>query len=192
MHIIDNFLDETTFNGIKSTMLSSGFPWNYAQVKSGRNVDNTPTKEIEHYSNQQMYHNFHGFDHAIHKTHSQTMKIIWPILKKIQPAALGRIKANLQFHTEHQYQTPFHTDMSLMPKNVPYMTAVFYLNTNNGYTILKDSDEKIYSYENRFVVFDGHRSHAGSTCTDSKIRAVINLNFIPGLDTNFVDNIIYD
>jgi len=191
MFIIDNYLDEETFNGMKNTMLSSSFPWNYAQVKSGKNTHNTPQEEIEHYSNQQMYHEFHGFEHAIHKTHSQTMKIIWPLLKKIQPAVLGRIKANLQFHTQTQYQSPFHTDMTLMPKDVPYYTAVFYLNTNDGYTILEDTDEKIYSYENRFVVFDGHRAHAGSTCTDSKIRAVINLNFIPSVDTKFADNIIY-
>ena len=56
------------------------------------------------------------------------------------------------------------------------MTAVFYVNTNNGYTIF-ESGEKVSSVENRMVIFDSNILHTGTTCTDERVRCVLNFNY---------------
>ena len=55
-------------------------------------------------------------------------------------------------------------------------TAIFYVNSNNGYTVFENG-LKVDSQENRLVVFNSDLLHAGTTCTDQKIRCVINFNF---------------
>ena len=54
--------------------------------------------------------------------------------------------------------------------------AVFYLNTNNGYTKLHDGT-RVCSKENRLLLFDAKLPHCSTNCTDQKIRLNINLNF---------------
>ena len=58
---------------------------------------------------------------------------------------------------------------SILIYKFPYKTAVFYVNTNNGYTEFEDGT-KVESVENRIIFFDGSRPHNSSTCTDQKIR----------------------
>jgi hypothetical protein len=55
-------------------------------------------------------------------------------------------------------------------------TAIYYVNSNNGYTKFK-SGEEIKSLENRLIVFKCNLLHSGTTCTDEKRRVVINFNF---------------
>ena len=58
------------------------------------------------------------------------------------------------------------------------LTAIFYINTNNGYTYFEDG-QKIESIENRMVMFPSNIPHAGATCTDEDRRVVLNLNYLP-------------
>ena len=55
-------------------------------------------------------------------------------------------------------------------------TSIFYMNTNNGYTKFEDGT-KIESVANRLVSFPSNMKHKGSSCTDEKIRVVINFNY---------------
>jgi len=57
-------------------------------------------------------------------------------------------------------------------------TAIFYINTNNGWTNFKNGD-KVESVENRLVIFDSNLEHEGVTCTDEIRRLVINFNYVP-------------
>ena len=50
------------------------------------------------------------------------------------------------------------------------------MNTNNGRTDFKDGI-KVNSVENRLVVFPSNLEHTIVTCTDKKIRVVINFNY---------------
>ena len=83
-----------------------------------------------------------------------------------------RIKANLNVATKKHIKRDLHTDF-----DVPCITAIAYMNTNNGYTIFEDGT-KIESVENRVLIFDSQLRHAGIPCTDEKRRVVINFNFI--------------
>ena len=62
--------------------------------------------------------------------------------------------------------------------NLGQKTAIFYLNSNNGYTLFKD-DTRVFSQENRLCLFNGHIEHAGASCTNAKRRVVLNINYIP-------------
>jgi hypothetical protein len=57
-------------------------------------------------------------------------------------------------------------------------TAIFYINSNDGYTIFKKNKKIIKSKENKFIYFKSNSEHAGTTCTDQKVRVVINFNYI--------------
>jgi hypothetical protein len=100
--------------------------------------------------------------------------MIEPILAVVNPSAIMRIKANLTVATDRIIEYPFHVDI----KNFKGTTAVFYVNNNDGYTIFKDGSV-VESKENRLVIFNSEILHAGTTCTDAKIRCVINFNYYP-------------
>ena len=89
----------------------------------------------------------------------------------VNVASVVKIKANLNPRTKNVLVHGFHTD-------VPFdcMTAILYINTNNGYTIF-DNGYKVESVENRFLMFPSQLKHSGSTCTNAKRRVVINFNY---------------
>ena len=92
---------------------------------------------------------------------------------------LIRVKANLRSKSASFDPAPFHTDCNWLTKREPtpkWKTAIFYVNNNNGYTFFENSDVKIESKENRFVVFDSDIAHSGTAATDDH-RYVINFNW---------------
>ena len=89
------------------------------------------------------------------------------------PKALIRIKANAypkngnkiikhRPHIDHDFE---------------HKGAIFYLNTNNGYTKF-ETGEVVKSVRNTFVEFDNGIKHTGATCTDNYRRLVLNVNYI--------------
>ena len=88
------------------------------------------------------------------------------------PKSLIRIKANAYPKNGNKIikHRP-HIDNSFEHKG-----AIFYLNTNNGKTILKDGTE-IDSIANRMLLFDSSKSHSSTNCTDAKMRFNININY---------------
>jgi hypothetical protein len=56
-------------------------------------------------------------------------------------------------------------------------TSILYLNTNNGGTKFRDSDEFVQSKKNRLVTFPTSTFHAGVMSTNAKLRFVLNMNY---------------
>ena len=102
-------------------------------------------------------------------------QIVEPIVKYLNPESLIRIKANLIPKTEFRHVFEYHTDT--LSKSNGRKTAIYYVNSNNGVTILEDGTE-IESIGNRLVIFDQKISHTGTTCTNEKVRCLINFNYI--------------
>ena len=82
-----------------------------------------------------------------------------------------RIKGNLYQSTETIFHHDNNTDYDFSHRG-----AIFYLNTNNGLTVLEDTIE-IKSIENRLLIFDASRPHHSTTCSDDKCRVNVNFNF---------------
>ena len=159
MRIIDNFLKEDDFIRIQSLMLSDKFTWNFSIVdERSYDIDD--------------YHFSHVFN-----PEDNFFGLTIPFIDKIQEHSdvrkIIKIKANLQPRTNKNIIQSFHTDFPIDWKN---KTAVYYLNTCNGYTLFAD-ETKVESIANRFVMFDGHLEHTGVTCTDEPARFVINFNW---------------
>lgn len=158
--VIDNFLPEMYLRRLQNTLLSENFPWYFIQYK-------TDATEIHDLNKFQFSHTF-----CNRLTVNSSMEIVRPFIDMIEPIAIYRVKANLQPITESHHTSLYHVDG---PTN-NMTSSIFYLNTNNGYTLFRDGT-KIESIENRFVTFDASLEHCATTCTDTKCRVVINFNY---------------
>lgn len=163
--VVDNFLEEEYFKQLQSVLMSDGdFPWYYN--------DGVVNDEDKDPNNYQFTHTFYdGFS-----PRSEYYNMIVPIIEILEPTALMRIKANLLTKTERHVEHGFHIDILNIKEENKSKTAILYINTNNGYTVFEDG-ALIDSIENRIAIFDSRLMHTGSTCTDEKVRVVINFNY---------------
>ena len=160
--IIDNFLSKEEFNCIKNHILNPGFSWNLSP---------SVTEEKEHLPITSSYYFTHLFWSQFSYNIDPNVKIFAPILDKVSCKAIMRIKANLYPSTEKIMHHIEHSD-----EDYPHRGAIFYLNTNDGFTILEDEIE-VESVENRILLFDPSKSHRSTTCTNDKCRINVNFNF---------------
>lgn len=162
MKIIDNFIDQESFDILQKTMIGDDnqFAWYHSHYKNfkGDGMSQFIHMFFMPYTYQSNFH-----------------PLIHPILDKLQATALIRIKANLTMKTPKPHTCHFHVDVAENYKHSK--TAVFYVNTNNGYTLFKKGKKKVASVANRIVIFDAKEEHTTVTQTDTNIRVVINLNF---------------
>ena len=154
---IDNFLHIDIFKKLKFFLMSEETPW-YFKEHMTKN-DNFFFNHCFYNSNKPQSHVFEEF--------------IIPILLKLKCNALIEARANLMLKKNICYQSKFHIDRPFNCK-----TAIFYINTNNGYTVLDENKKiKIKCIENRMLMFDSEILHAAFSQTDEERRIVINFNY---------------
>ncbi len=178
IRVIDNFLPQDCFDSMWEFISSKDFIWNKGLIISSKE---TPFFDVcdEKY-NFQFYHEFYGYNEAL----SDVFKpIVVPFIEVIcgvgkvnhnmDPVrSLIRAKINFNPCADKIIEHSLHTDVSHLGST----TAVFYFNTNNGYTMFEDGT-KIESVANRFIMFPCHLKHTGTTCTDQQGRYVMNINY---------------
>tara|TARA_B100001996_G_C18635011_1_gene583340 strand:+ start:45 stop:551 length:507 start_codon:yes stop_codon:yes gene_type:complete len=125
------------------------------------------------FKNMQMVHYF--YEH--HTPNKQTVELIYPILEKVQPCAVIKIKANLVMATDTIVEHGLHRDVEGAEHLNDLKTSILYLNDNDGYTKFEDGT-KHQSVANTMVTFPNSLLHTGSTCTNEHCRLVLNLNYI--------------
>ena len=165
--VLDNFLSEEDFFELEKGMINGDFPWYFNSAIVGGELLEQEKKEPSKFQFVHSFYNEYGVN-------SGGFELLSPILEKIGVQKLFRIKANLIPRTEEIIEHGFHTDYD--PEKLKCLTAVFYLNTNDGYTIFADGT-KVESVANRLLMFDSDLSHSGTSCTNEKIRVVINFNY---------------
>jgi hypothetical protein len=104
----------------------------------------------------------------------ESFPIVGPLIDRLNPFAIERIKANLNPWTNEIIEHGMHWDSPTSAAK----TAIYYLNTNNGYTLFEDGT-KVESVANRVVIFDSNVKHTGTTCTDKIFRSLINVVYVP-------------
>jgi len=158
--IIDNFLLKEEFKKIQE-ICTYNLPFYYNRAVA----DINKTKSDGYY--------FCHFFYENNKLKSSMFKeIIDPLLKKFKFFALLKAKANLYPSTSKIKQHDWHVDFP-----IPHKGFLFYINTNNGFTILKDGT-KIESVANRALFFNSSEKHCSTTCTDQNVRINININYV--------------
>jgi len=180
--IKDNVLAKDVYEKIVYSVVSGKLPLRMSPV-----VKNSPTTEPEQLTNNlQFYHIFY----KNYGPQSNFGELISPLLDILKPLAIVRILLNVNPPTEKVFQYLLHYDMTDKPSwgeepVNPYdqcTNAIYYLNTNDGYTIFEDG-YKVPSVENRLAIFPNTLKHAGTTCTDTYWRGVINFCFIPSINS---------
>ena len=169
MEVIDNFLPEKDWHQMKRLFFNGYIPWKFNTTVTG-SEDAIDAFQFVHV----MFHTKPQYV-ANHLTNGDPKAII-PILKVLNPSYLLRIKANLRTITDKPVQSDYHIDLDNC-ENIPYKTAIYYLNSNNGYTLFENG-YKVPSVENRMLIFDGNTKHCGVSCTDQQSRVVLNINYI--------------
>ena len=152
--VLDNFLSKEHYQELVEEI--HNLPWFYHD-----GIDYFDEPEPHKY---QFIHTF--WENGI----SYNKKVVDLFSYYLQPIAWCRIKANLSPARHHLIKNSLHTD-----GDYGDYTAIFYLNSNDGYTFFED-DDKVESVANRLLIFPRETMHSGTTSTD-KHRMVINLNW---------------
>ena len=127
MEIKNNFLSETQMIMLENTIGGDEFPWYF---------NNNVVDDIEPNEKFQFTHTFYRNAQVV----SGWYRHVTPILEILKPIAFIRIKANLQpFSFKTVKQTP-HIDFKF-DNDTNVTTAIFYVNTNNGYTYFMDAQK---------------------------------------------------
>jgi hypothetical protein len=157
MKVINNCLKIKETNELEKLLTSNYFPWFC--------VEGIVFKKE---NNFQFTHMFYS-KYAINSTF---FDFIRPILKILNPVSIIKIKANLLTKDTKIIEHTMHVDVTAKGAK----TAIYYVNTNNGYT--KFINKKIVNSEkNKLIIFDSQTQHTGTTCTDKNYRIVLNFNY---------------
>jgi hypothetical protein len=152
-----NFLDKELFDSFKKVIFSEVFPWFWRdhQVNSDEG--------------------FFGHDfYWLHKPCSPFYeRYIVPIIIKLKCNMVSGVRVNCIKKDKNKHFSNFHCD-----RVFDCTTAIFYMNTNNGYTLLGEKEKiKIESEENKIVIFNSQTKHCAVSQTDTDRRIVINFNY---------------
>jgi hypothetical protein len=162
--IIDNALTPNEYESLYNHMMSVNFEWSF-------------NPGIVQGGDEQDYQFVHGIHTGYHMTSPNNYRYIFPLNEILAPQAIVRIKANLTTRGETTKTHGMHTDMAVPGS----LTAIYYVNDNNGSTKFEDGDS-IDSVANRLVIFPSNLRHSGTRCTDQQRRIVINFNYMPWRD----------
>ena len=155
--IIDNYLKKEDYTNLRQMLESYNFPWYFYSHTADK------TDDIFNY---QFIHLFYRDD----VPNSDYFDILKPLIKQINPISLIRVKANLNPISHKLVKFDKHIDQPIKCK-----VAIYYINDNNGYTVV--GKEKIKSKSNRIVFFDSNVEHYGTNSTNCKNRTLINFNY---------------
>jgi|TARA_R110002167_G_scaffold325835_1_gene531813 hypothetical protein len=155
--IEDNYLTVEEHIILKNIMESNTFPWYFNDVK---------VKKSDKLFEYQFVHIFYKNN----TVNSDFFNILNSLIKKLKPLSLIRIKANCNPISNNLIKFGKHLDQKFKCK-----TAIYYLNDNDGYTMI--GDKKVESKSNRMVFFNANKEHYGTNSTNCNNRMVINFNY---------------
>jgi hypothetical protein len=155
--VIDNFLEKNLFNKLQEILFSENINWFFKKNMT--------------------FNDNYFFNHCFYTNHMPMSPLydeyIIPILEKLNVKSIIEIRANLVLKKEQAFSSNFHTD-----RFYKCNTAILYMNTCNGYTLLDDIKKiKINCNENKMLIFDSQINHSGVSQTDTNRRIVINFNY---------------
>tara|TARA_Y100001951_G_C11180989_1_gene205926 strand:+ start:141 stop:671 length:531 start_codon:yes stop_codon:yes gene_type:complete len=167
--IIDNYLPEKEYLKIEKTFSD---PFNLQYIPWMFSLDvGLPSGNFQVKDN--IYHSY--FVHNLFlkgEVCSKYIKVLDPLFKKLKVRKLTRAKVNLFLPTHEIHYFDTHVD-SIDPYNT---NAILYLNTCNGGTFIEEKT-LIKSKRNRLLKIRSNVPHCSTSCTDSRYRMLININY---------------
>ena len=181
--IEDNYLKQKDFDDIQELFLGNSFFWffKYRFYDTGSDYppELNPNTGPLAMDNDKL--DCFSFVHTFYEDivpQSPFFDKLHSILELLRPESIKKIRANLITRLPNIVENPFHSDLGKMSeeKQKQWMTSIFYVNTNDGYTVFEDGT-KVESVANRMISFPANLKHTGTTCTDQQTRIVINFNY---------------
>jgi len=166
MKLIDNFFKEYDFKNLNQQIIwNDTFPmYLHDFVSYEVSKDHRQEGSYHWFATHIMFHE--------DKPRSPLYPYVSGLLKSLLKwKTLLRLKINFYGHTDKIYEHSSHTDFTFKHK-----VALISLNTCNGFT--RVGKKKIDSTANRALLFNGLTPHNSSTCTNSKGRWNMNVNYL--------------
>lgn len=175
--IIDNLLTKSYLKDLQNYFLSQQCQWNYNDNLTGD-------------ESYEVLGSF-GFTMSLHwnqmfvNSYAGTLSkaLIFSALDKVieiteTPHLVVRSRVDMTVYNPSNHCHELHTDYSY-----EHMTAIFYMNTSDGNTLLYNREGKellteVEPIENRLLIFDGLLQHTGHSPSKHKSRTLINMNFM--------------
>ena len=171
--VIDNFLSDEEFEKIRfkiiggvqesSDFVHQSIEWFYNE--------SVATDDISGDKNKYDFYMTHMIFSWPNGVNSSLYKDVMPIIEKLGPTSIIRIKANLYPNQGTLREHQFHNDFLY-----PHQGAIFSINTCDGYTLLDDGT-KVASIANRMLFLDASKPHASTTTSNTRTRININFNY---------------
>ena len=167
--IIDNFLPKEAHQRLVDALFGGAFPYYWTAVINPACSDDDTTSCFNH----EIYNVDQPNSVTKEPFKSYHYNLFLPVINSLPDLkTLIRIKLNAFKATPTLENYGFHVDQDYSCKG-----AVYYINTCNGGTLLKEENKLIKSVANRVLFFDPSNFHASTSCTDKKLRVVINVNY---------------
>ena len=164
--IYDNLLSKEELNKIQNVFCGHEVDWHYSKT-----LDEGMHEYGEKY-NWQMGHVCYNYDRPLTKHFENVVPILGAIENKEPVNSLIRIKANLYPASQQLVKHGYHVDQKYDCKS-----ALYFVNTNNGYTRLKKEKKSVASVENSVLHFNSAEFHHSTNCTDKQRIITININY---------------
>ena len=150
------------FQQLHEGLMDEKFPWYYHP------------HQVSKTDRSYFYHTFYWS----HNIQSDYFNLITSLIEFLKPVALINIRANLMINRDKEIKSDWHMDEYNNPK-LNHKTAVYYVNSNNGYTEfkLKRKIKKVPSVANSMAMFDSSTQHRAVSQTKEDRRIVININY---------------
>ena len=182
--VIDNFLDEKYFDRLVALITGK-----QPELVDQNMVDRVGGLMSWHFDTEIRWgapeNKLSYMRHVFYEDHvpkSPLFEALLPLLYKLGAIGLLQAKANLYPNTHIIYEHAMHCDYYPTEDDYPSpcTSAIFSLNTCDGYTKLKDGT-KIESVANRVLLHDPNIEHCGTTTTNDVARYVVNINYMQGV-----------
>jgi len=170
-YTMDNYIDGDIFKSITDIVMGPDFTWHYSHSVADGQVE-----EDEIYFCHNLYMGLAEppKDGSMPQppSKSEYYDLFEPVFNKLPEFnILIRAKVNLYGRTSKIVHHKDHIDMTQSHRG-----GVFSLNTCDGGTVI--GDEKFDSVSNRMLFFDPSKPHHSTTCTNTKRRVNLNINYI--------------
>ena len=175
--IIENFLPEYQCKSLEDTVLSSDFPWYFNSKLNVTEKNVIKPKTRNYLGNYYFYHYAYLRENP---SNSRYLDAFTSILNKLSIPLdnVDRIKVNLYPRTNQLVHHLSHQDYtSKNQQRFGMRTALYYVNTNNGFTKFDGTFKRVKSKRNRIVLFDGSNPHHSTTTTDVNYRISVNYDY---------------
>ena len=167
---IQDFLPKQSFNRLSQIIFAPTFHWYLTTSIASPYLKSKENSKLFY-----MSHLVYEKEKYV-KVNPNDQTIIDLLLEKLAPEEgnlqLIRMKINFYPNTTELHEHDYHRDYEYS-----HMGAILSLNTCDGYTKIRETDTKYYSWANTLLSFNPSEDHCSTTTTNAVGRFNININY---------------